>query len=109
MDDYAKRRLAELHAAAPVKRKKAKLFAHAELDATAKAFAAMNCPKAMVYLWLVHRARMTGKRTVAIPNGRLAKYGVARETKRRALLELEAGGVIAVSRQSRKTPQVTLL
>ena len=52
---------------------------------------------------------MTGKRTVVMPNGGLAKYGVARETKRRALLELEAGGVIAVSRQSRKTPQVTLL
>jgi len=69
----------------------------------------MSCPKAMVYVWLVHRARMTGKRTIAAPNGELAKYGVARETKRRALMKLEAGGVIAVNRQSRKTPQVTLL
>jgi hypothetical protein len=109
MDEYSKRRLVELHAAAPVKRKKVKPFAAVELDGAAKAFAAMGCPKAMVYVWLVHRARMTGKRTVAMPNGELAEYGVARETKRRALLELEAGGVIAVSRQSRKTPQVTLL
>ena len=109
MDDFAKRRLAELHAAGPVKRKKVEPFAAVELNGAAKAFAAMGCPKAMVYVWLVHRARMTGKRTVVMPNGGLAKYGVARETKRRALLELEAGGVIAVSRQSRKTPQVTLL
>jgi hypothetical protein len=109
MDDYSKRRLAELHAAAPVKRKKAKPFAIVELDAAAKAFAAMNCPKATVYVWLMHRARMTGKSTTAVPNGVLAKYGVARETKRRALRELETGGLIAVEQRPRKTPRVTLL
>jgi hypothetical protein len=109
MDEYTKRRLAELHAAAPVKRKKTKAFAVVELDAAAKAFAAMNSSKAMVYVWLVHRARMTGKRTVDVPNGVLAEYGVARETKRRALKELEAGGVIAIDQRSRKTPTVTLI
>ena len=56
MDDFVKRRLAELEAAAPVKRKKVKPFAAVELDGAAKAFAAMRCPKAMVYVWLVHRA-----------------------------------------------------
>jgi hypothetical protein len=75
MDDYAKRRLAELEAAAPTKRKKAEPFVVIRLNAAAKAFAAINCPKAMVYLWLVHQARKTGKDTVAVPNGALAKLG----------------------------------
>ena len=109
MNDYAKRRLAELHAAAPVKHKKVKLFAITELDAAAKAFAAMNCSRAMVYVWLMHQARMTGKRTITVPNGVLAKYGVSRETKRRVLKELEAGGLIMLDQQPLKTPRVTLL
>jgi DNA-binding GntR family transcriptional regulator len=46
---------------------------------------------------------------VDAPNGELAKYGVTRETKRRALEDLEGAGVIRVDRQDRKTPQVTLL
>src|SRR5262249_8981855 len=107
--DYAKRRLAELYAAAPVKRKKEKLFGMVELVAAAEAFAAMNCPKAMVYVWLVHEVRKTGKRTVPAPNGMLAKYGVTRETKRRALKELEADGLIAIKQRPLKTPHVTLL
>jgi hypothetical protein len=109
MDDFAKRRLAELHAAAPVKREKAKPFAIVELEAAAKAFAAMKCPKAMIYVWLMHQARKTGKRVVPVPSGALARLGVLRETKRRGLRELEAGGVIAVNWKSRKTPVATLL
>ena len=109
MDDYSKRRLAELHAAAPVKREKAKPFAIIELEAAANAFAAMKCPKAMVYVWLMHQARKTGKRVLPVPNGALAKCGVAPETKRRALRELEAGGVLTVSWKACKTPIATLL
>jgi hypothetical protein len=108
-NEYAKRRLAELYAAAPVKSKKDKPFAIVELDAAARAFAAMNCPKAMVYVWLVHEVRKTGNRTVPVPNGMLAKYGVTRETKRRALKELEADGLMAIKRRPLKTPCVTLL
>jgi hypothetical protein len=109
MDDYSKRRLAELHAAAPVKRDKAKPFAIIDLDAAAEAFTAMKCPKAMVYVWLVHQARKTGKRALPVPNGVLARHGVPSETKRRALRELEAGGVITVRWKACKTPVATLL
>ena len=109
MDDYAKRRLAELHAAAPIKRKKVKPYAAAELDSAAKAFAAMGCPKALVYLWLVRRARMKGKRTITAPNGELAKYGVYPQMKLRALKELETGGVVSLDVQPGKTSIVTLL
>jgi hypothetical protein len=108
-DDYAKRRLAELHAAAPAKPKKIDYFAMVPLATAAKACAAVNCPKVMVYLWLVHQARKTGKNTVAVPNGALGKYGVSREIKRRALKELEACGVISIRQQPKKTPLATLL
>jgi len=108
-DDYAKKRLAELHAAAPAKRKKTAPFAVVSLPAAAKAFAVANCPKAMLWLWLLHQTRKTGKRTVAVPNGAVAKYGVNRETKRRALRQWEAAGLVAIEQRSRKTPVVTLL
>ena len=109
MDDYAKRRLAELHAAAPTKRKRTTPFAMVSLPAAAKAFAVANCPKATLWLWLLHQARKTGKRTVAVPNGAVAKYGVSREIKRRALRQWEAAGLVSIERGSRKTPIVTLL
>jgi hypothetical protein len=109
MDDWAKRRLAELHAAAPTKREKTKAFAVVGLDTAVKAFAAMKCPKAMLWLWLQHQTRKTGKKTVSVPNGVLARYGVGRELKRRALMELEAAGVIRIERLPRKTPVATLL
>jgi hypothetical protein len=109
MDDYAKRRLAELHAAAPRKRAKAKPFAVMDLQDAARAFKAMNCPKAMVYVWLMHQARKTGSRSIPVPNGVLAKYGVSREIKRRALQDLAALGVIELEQQTRKTPVTILL
>ena len=74
-DDYAKKRLAELHAAAPAKRKKTSPFAVVSLPAAAKAFAVVNCPKATLWLWLLHQTRKTGKCTVAVPNGAVAKPG----------------------------------
>jgi hypothetical protein len=104
-----KQRPAKLQAKAPVRHKKTKPFGVLELHTAAKAFAAMHCAKAMTWVWLQHQARTTGKRTVAVPNGALAKWGVSRETKRRALKELEAGGLIVIERRSRKTPLVTLL
>jgi hypothetical protein len=108
-DDYAKKRLAELHAAAPTKHKKTTPFAVVLLPAAAKAFAVVNCPKATLWLWLLHQTRKTGKRSVAVPNGAVVKYGVSREIKRRALRQWEAAGLIVMEQRSRKTPVVTLL
>ncbi len=109
-DDWAKRRKAELEARAPVKRKKTKPFvAKIELDTAAKAFTATGCQKGFVWLWLLHQAWKTGSKTVAVPNGALLKYGVSRKIKRAALRQLEAAGLIAVERRSRKTPTVTVL
>ena len=108
MDDWAKRRKAELEARAPVKHKKTEPFAMIPLNEAAKAFTAVNCPKALVYLWLVCQARTTGKNTIAIPNGALIKYGVSRKIKYLALRQLEEAGLITVEWRQRKTPMVTL-
>jgi hypothetical protein len=104
-----KKRLAELQAKAPVKRKKAKTFAKVFMDDAVHAFAVLNCQKAMVWVWLVHRAWKRQNPTITVPNGELAKLGVSRYTKRRALQQLEAVGLISIDRPSRKTPTVTLL
>ena len=109
MDDWAKQRRAELEAAAPVKRKKPVPFVKVRLATAATAYTALNCPKAMVWLWLLHRSWYAKSTTIAVPNGALAKWGVSRDVKRDALRQLEAAGLIVVDRPSRKTPTVTLL
>ena len=109
MDDWAKQRLAELKAAAPVKRTKTLPYAKLPLAWAAKAAAATHTPRAMVWVWLVHRARLTGNVAVAVPNGALAKYGISRKVKSLVLKQLEGAGLIMVERRPRKTPIVTLL
>jgi hypothetical protein len=108
-DDWANQRLAELHAAAPAKLQKPEPFARIALPVAAKVFAAMNCPKAMVWVWLVHQSRKTGKHTVVVPNGALARYGVSRDVKSSALRQLEAAGWITVKRSTCKNPIVTIV
>jgi hypothetical protein len=92
-----------------MKREKIEPYVKVPLKTAARAFAAVNCQKAMVYLWLVHQAAKTGKRTIPVPSEALTKYGVPRETKRRALRQLEDGGLISLEQQPRKTPFATLL
>jgi hypothetical protein len=108
MDDWAKQRLAELNAAAPVKRNKTTPSVMLSLSWAAEAAIATKSLKAMVWVWLVYRAWQTKNPTVAVPNGALAKYGISRKVKSLALRQLEAAGLIAIERRPRKTPTVTL-
>jgi hypothetical protein len=108
-DDWAKRRLAELQAAAPVKADKSTAFAQISLAFAAKAAAATNCPKAVVWVWLAYRAWKTKSTKIDVPNDALVKLGVSRDVKRAALQQLEEAGLISVKRPSRRTPVVTLL
>jgi hypothetical protein len=101
--------LAQLEAAAPAKRNKSKRFVVLGLEKTAKAFTGMNCPRATVWLWLVHKARMTGANTVAVPNAALERLGVSRKVKGTALRQLEAAGMVTINDHGKKTPIVTLL
>jgi hypothetical protein len=90
-------------------RQQADPFAVLRLSWAAEASAATNCPKAMVWIWLVHQVRKTKTTTVTIPNRALAKYGISRRVKSLALRQLEEAGLIAVGRRPRKTPVVTVL
>jgi len=103
------RRKRELEAAAPIKRKKAEPFVKVPLWWIAAAAKATRSPATVVCIELLHSALKAKSPTFPLPNGRLQRLGVNRETKRRILRTLEEGGLIRVERPPRKTPIVTLL
>jgi hypothetical protein len=84
-------------------------FAVVRLAWAAKAAAATNTPKALVWIWLIQRARKTKSNTVIMSNEALARYGISRHVKLRALRQLEAAGLVALERHLGKAIVVTLL
>ncbi len=70
---------------------------------------ATKSPKAMVWLWLLHRVWKGRTKTVVMANVKLKTWGVTRLQKYRALRELEAAGLVTVDWRLRKSPVVTLL
>ena len=109
MDDAsAKKRLAQLEAAAPPKRKR-QPFVRVPLAAAAQAANATGDHKLMVWLWLLRRSWERHTPTMVVPTAALQKYGITRKVKRRALEQLEAAGLIAVEQRPHKNPTVTLL
>jgi hypothetical protein len=62
-----------------------------------------------VLLIIHHRAAMTKNRSVTLPATLLARFGVSRDTKARALHALQKESLIAVERDLGKTARVTLL
>src|SRR5262249_46614095 len=95
--------------AGPPKRKRKEPFVVVPLSWAEQATRATNTPKAFIWLWLLHLAWKAKSNTVSLPNGQLRDRGVHRNTKDRALRELEAAGLIRVIRERRKTPIVSLL
>jgi hypothetical protein len=84
-------------------------FAQVPLWWAEQAAQATDTRKAMVWVWLMRLNFETRSKTFSLPNARLLKCGVSRFTKGRALQELEAAGLIRVSRKPGKSPVVTLL
>jgi hypothetical protein len=109
MDDWAKRKLAELHAATPAKRKKAEPFVKVPLWWAAEAAKATRSPTTLVLVELLYRSWKAKSLTFSLPNGRLKKYGVSRQLKRKKLHELESAGLITVAWRHGRTPRVTLV
>jgi hypothetical protein len=109
MDDWAKRRLAELHAATPVKRKKLEPFVKVSLWWAAEAAKATKTPKALVWIRLLHLSWKAKSRTFPLPNAKLESDGVTRFAKYRALRELEAAGLIMGERRHGKTMVVSIV
>jgi hypothetical protein len=103
------KRLRELEAAAPIKRKKVEPFVKVPLWWIAQATKATNTARALVCIELLYAAWKAKRPTFPLPNGQLTRRGIKRETKRRALRDLERAGLITVERPPRKTPIVTLV
>lgn len=110
MDDWAAKRLAELEAAAPKKRKKkAEPFVKVPLWFVAAAASATKTRKAIVWIELVHASWRAKNLTFPLSNARLEKYGVGQFTKARALRELERAKLITVQSRRGRPPLITIL
>jgi hypothetical protein len=106
---WAKKRLAELEAAAPVKRKKAESFARVPLWWAAEAAKVIKAPELLVCADLLYRAWKAKGQSFTMPNGWLEKKGVSRKAKCRVLRNLATGGLLVVEWRSRKSPHITLV
>jgi hypothetical protein len=91
------------------RRHRANSFAQVPLGWAAAAAKATKTPRAMVWVLLQHMAWQNDRAAFSLSNAALAKYGVSREVKRRALAALEAAGLIRVERQHGRAPFVTLI
>jgi hypothetical protein len=109
MNEWAEKRLQELKAAAPVKRKKADPFVKVPLWWITAAAKVTRSPAAVVCVELLYTAWKAKSLSFPLPNGRLKRMGVSREVKRRVLRDLERGRLIVVERPPRRTPIVTLI
>ena len=110
LNDWAKKRLSELEAAAPVKRTNKKdVFVQVPLRWFGAATRATRSPQAFVSVWLLHLAWKAKSSTFPVPNDQLGQRGVDRYAKYRALARLERAGLIIVDRRVRKTLIVTLV
>jgi len=103
------KRLRELGAARADKRKKVEPFVKVLLWWIARATKATNTGRALVCIELLHAAWKAKRPTFPLPNGRLARLGLHRRTKYRALCDLERAGLITIERPPRKTPIITLV
>jgi hypothetical protein len=74
----------------------------------AKAMKGLEAPAMLVAIELLYAVFRTGSATFPLPNAGLAKIGVSKDVKRRALQRLEKAGLITVERKNGKTPEVTL-
>src|SRR5262245_19939811 len=97
---YVKRKR-ELEAAAPVKRKKPEAFVKVPMWWIAAAAKATRTPATIVCIELLYASWKVKTATFPLPNGRLQRLHVSRETKRRVLRALEDEGLIKVERSIR--------
>jgi hypothetical protein len=111
LPNWAEKRLAELKAAAPIKRKKeVEPFVVVPLWWIEAAAKMARSPTTLVLVDLLYAAWKAKSSTFPLPNGRLERLGVSRKIKYRVLRDLETGKgrLIVVDRRTRKTPVVTL-
>jgi hypothetical protein len=103
----------ELAGEAPRRRRRRKTepFVIAEvaaLKAAADALVGLGCRALMVWLYLAFETKRRGIDTVQVSNVALAEWGVIRDLKYKALDRLEAAGLISVTRNGKRSLQVTV-
>jgi hypothetical protein len=76
--------------------READLFAKVPLKWADAATRAIGSRQGFVLIWILHVAWKNKSRNFAVSNMSLARYGVSREAKRRALAKLQAAGLIGV-------------
>jgi len=62
-----------------------------------------------VFVAIHHRVALTGCKMVTLPKKLLLELGISRDTKARALHDLEQASLIAVERPAGRTARITLL
>lgn len=90
------------------RRREAGLFIKVPVPSAIAMTKATRTPKALIGMLLLHLAWRARSKTFPVSNEMLKRYGVTRETKRRALAELEAAGLIKVERRRGRAPVVTV-
>jgi len=104
------KRLRELEAAAPVKRKKWEQ----RFIAVPRVWANQlkTCDRAATFklaLVLLYEHWHTNGSTIRLTNALATTMGISHDSKGRALADLELMGLVSVERRDRKTPLVTVL
>lgn len=61
------------------------------------------------YVLVSHRADLTKSDTVTVPGGLCSQFGIDKDSKRRALRELEAVGLVALHNQKGQSTRVQIL
>ena len=95
--------------ASKARQREANLFVKVPLKWANAASRAIRSHQCFVLIWILYLAWKAKRPTFVLSNAALVRYGVSRETKRRALAKLQAAGLIAVERLPGRATIVTLL
>lgn len=98
----------ELPELLPEKRRREQ-FVKVPIEVAGKIARVAHEPWTFIWLWPVYLSWKTGSRTVSLSNIELRKWGIARDTKRRALAAYERAGLLKVERHRGRSVRVTLL
>jgi hypothetical protein len=90
------------------RRRKTEQFVTVPLWWAKDAAKATRTPKALVCIHLLYAQWEAKRATFPFPANRLTRAGVSRSTRRRALCELAAAGLIIVERRHGRPPLVTI-
>jgi hypothetical protein len=109
LPEWARKRLAELEATAPMKRtRKEDVFAIMPLWTAARVAEATRSPVLLVWARILYLWRKHSGHSFVLANDWLEQRGISRQSKYRILRLIEATGLISVEWRRRKSPVITV-